>query len=1118
MDEESIFAAAVEQPSPAECAEFLDRACLGDVNLRARVERLLEAYRRPDPFLEAPGTRLIANVTQVLVRESVGSTIGPYKLIEQIGEGGMGLVFLAQQQKPLRRMVALKIIKPGMDSQQVIRRFESERQTLALMEHPHIAKVLDVGTTDSGRPYFVMELVRGIAITDYCDQAKLKQRERLELFISVCHAVQHAHQKGIIHRDLKPANVLVTMHDDVAIPKVIDFGVAKAIDRSATDQTLVTNFAQMIGTPTYMSPEQAQMSCLDVDTRSDVYSLGVLLYELLTGTTPYEKQRLRGAGYDEMRRILCDEEPPRPSTRVATLEAGSLSTTAGNRRVDPRRFSQALRGDLDWIVMKALEKDRTRRYESASALAADVRRFLADEPVEARPPTPVYRVQKFVRRNRRFAAFAALLMGFLLVSSAGLLVTNVLISRERGKLKEQRDLAQEGEAKIAEREATIRRFLYAADMRLAWAAYNMGDGKQAREKLLAHLPAAGAVDNRGFEWHYLSRLCTDESRMLAGQSRDVFGLAFSPDGARLAATGADRTVVVWNVREGTPHLTLREFTDDVNAADFSRDGKLLATADETGTVRIWNVQTGSEVARLSGFEYPVGKAFFTADDRSLVCTEVDWETHRAHLSTWDLESRERRKIVHGVHMLAVDPRRKIAAAVSDEREGDLTLWAIPELEQLTGWKAHATDVLCAAFSPDGETLATGCRNGEVGLWKPANESGRKLNADQSQAVRSVVFSRDGRWFVAVGDDGAARIWDPQNRSLQKVLPGAHGRMWSAAVSPNGATLAIGCGDGSVELRDSSAMLLPQRRIHSSPANYSGAALDLTGRRLAVIDADGRTASILDAETGQRLRQLEVPVGENATAVAIAAEQRSVWIGTAQGVVRKFDLETGEAQGWPQFHVSWIQSLHVAPSGRFAASNAAPGDERTSFIWDMSSSRRILTLKDSWNAGKRLNTVRQISGESLAVTVQNDTVVLWNFETGREMSPRFPHDSWIVDAAVSPDRKTLAVATEDRAIHLWDIESGRERATLRGHRGPQLVIAFSPDGRTLASAGDDGELKLWHLPTSQFLCDVTHLTGIFRFLAFTRDGKRLVGIVENHITKTEGTSEVIVWNGALRMPQ
>jgi serine/threonine protein kinase len=407
-----LFLAAVELPA-AERASFFAASVGEDAELRAAVERLLAAHEHPASVLARPAPG-IPTADHAPIAERVGTMIGPYKLMEQIGEGGFGLVFVAEQTEPVRRKVALKIIKPGMDSQQVIARFEAERQALALMDHPNIARVLDADATDSGRPFFVMELVRGIPITDYCDKHQLSPHERLELFITVCQAIQHAHQKGIIHRDIKPSNVLVTSHDGKPVAKVIDFGVAKAIHQHLTERTIYTQFAQMIGTPLYMSPEQAEMSGLDIDTRSDIYSLGVVLYELLTGTTPLEKKRLREAAHDEMRRLIREEEPPKPSTRLSTSE--SIAAVAAQRKMEPGKLSNLLRGDLDWITMKALEKDRTRRYETANGLARDIQRYLSDEPVEACPPSAGYRLRKFARKHRAVLTTAA---AFVVLLAAG---------------------------------------------------------------------------------------------------------------------------------------------------------------------------------------------------------------------------------------------------------------------------------------------------------------------------------------------------------------------------------------------------------------------------------------------------------------------------------------------------------------------------------------------------------------------------------------------------------------------------------------------------------------------------------------------------------------------------
>src|ERR1017187_886553 len=405
--EEALFALALEKPADKRAA-FLDAVCEGDTALRQRLEALLAAHEQPETLLATQAEAARPTIKLDLADapdEAVGQTLGRYKLLERVGEGGCGVVYVAEQTEPVRRRVALKVIKLGMDTKQVVARFEAERQALAMMDHPNIAKVFDAGTTDTGRPFFVMELVQGIRITDYCDQNNLTTKERLDLFIKVCQAIQHAHQKGIIHRDIKPSNILVTMQDGAPVPKVIDFGIAKATEQRLTDKTVFTALGDFIGTPAYMSPEQADITSLDIDTRSDIYSLGVLLYELLTGKTPFDPKALLAQGIEAMRRAIREEEPRRPSARLTTLEEGELTTTARHRRTDAPKLVHLVRGDLDWIAMKCLEKDRTRRYETANGLAMDIQRHLSTEPIVARPPSKLYRFQKSVQRNK--LAFAA---------------------------------------------------------------------------------------------------------------------------------------------------------------------------------------------------------------------------------------------------------------------------------------------------------------------------------------------------------------------------------------------------------------------------------------------------------------------------------------------------------------------------------------------------------------------------------------------------------------------------------------------------------------------------------------------------------------------------------------
>jgi serine/threonine protein kinase/tetratricopeptide (TPR) repeat protein len=444
---ESLFAQAIGIESAAERAAFLEQACGDDPKLQGEVAKLVGDYFRAGGFLEKPAVPGLATVDVSPTGERVGTLIGPYKLVQEIGEGGMGTVWMAQQTEPVKRLVALKLIKPGMDSRQVIARFEAERQALALMDHPNIAKVHDAGTAATGTPYFVMELVKGVPITRYCDEHRLTPKERLELFVPVCQAVQHAHQKGIIHRDLKPSNVLVASYDGKPVPKVIDFGIAKATGQQLTEKTLITGFGNVVGTLEYMSPEQAELNQLDIDTRSDIYSLGVLLYELLTGSTPLDKKRLHQVAMLEVLRIIREEEPPRPSTRLSTTD--ELPAVAANRGLEPKKLSGVVRGELDWIVMKALEKDRNRRYETANGFAMDVQRYLADEPVLACPPSAAYRLRKFVRRHQAGLVMTATLLLVVLLAGGG--IGWVLWDRAEHQEAQRIELA----ARRAETERTV---------------------------------------------------------------------------------------------------------------------------------------------------------------------------------------------------------------------------------------------------------------------------------------------------------------------------------------------------------------------------------------------------------------------------------------------------------------------------------------------------------------------------------------------------------------------------------------------------------------------------------------------------------------------------------------
>jgi serine/threonine protein kinase/WD40 repeat protein len=1084
---ETIFLVALELPA-AERPAYLAAACGDNLLLRKRVEELLQADEAPEGFLPeehgtAPGEAPLPSTDQTAaLTERPGDCIGRYKLLQKLGEGGCGVVYLAEQEVPVRRKVALKVIKLGMDTRSVIARFEVERQALALMDHSNIAKVLDAGATDTGRPYFVMELVSGIKITDYCEQNQLDTRQRLDLFIQVCRAIQHAHQKGVIHRDIKPSNVLVATPDPdtIGIPKVIDFGIAKATQGKLTDQTVFTALEQFMGTPAYMSPEQAELGAVDIDTRSDIYSLGVLLYELLTGKTPFDAKELLAGGLQVMRRTIQEKEPPTPSTRLKLDLTQQNAQSPGDSKIkDPRA---RIENDLDWIVMKCLEKDRSRRYETATGLAMDIERHLKNEPVTARPPSRLYEFQKTVRRHKFGFIATAAVIGAL---CCGIVATSLEVVRAR---------RLEHEAQGARRDATER--LWTSYLAQAHALRVSGQAGRHFASLETIKQAAAIRPSLELRNEAVASMILPDMRWLRRKdfSKTRERVGHDSTFERYALCDKRGTVSVRRVADDREEARLPEVgIAATSVGGFSPDGKFLVVPYADHHWRVWDWSKSVAVLEsqfVKGYGFgPDSRTFGISDSTNIVFHDLAGGKRLNSISLSGLGSP-----VSPGHFL-FDLTGERLALFHTEADTNVTI-VDTRTGQTLKTLQHPAHVWSVTWHPDGEHLATGCDDGTIRIWDSG--SGERLRIWRGGCV-SVAFNHRGDVLASSGWDGYTRLWEfATGRELVSMYRSGN----IGGFSPNDNELVMGDWDFPTLEFFEVAPGQGLRNLYEAPQALGKVAprplIDKGGRLLAFRTQEGM--GLFDFGTAQQTDSARLDADQGV--VGFGGDGQSLIMAGPAGLFR-CPITKPSVQGLLNMTEATLVTAEcalpsigwISANGRICAIEHDYGREdiRCQFFRMDTFAKQAET---GVQPGMRYGDLSPDGSLFASGAWHHSGVSVWDTQTGallRELHVQLEHEeAATATVAFSPSGKHLVTATKDEYV-LWDVGSWSliRRIPQAPENDFSPMMAFSRDGRILAGTHSRNKIRLHDAATGQVLADLAapnarEITG----LAFNHDGTQL----------------------------